>query len=99
MTTKSLVDTIKIVITQNDTGSIATIKALYDYNTSNGSHSIVFKASDATLILNPAVLDTINNDSTEINLNIKNAMRNKDTITRDILRSIITKSKNISTGI
>ena len=70
MTTKSLVDTIKIVITQNDTGSIATIKALYDYNTSNGSHSIVFKASDATLILNPAVLDTINNDSTEINLNI-----------------------------
>ena len=70
MSAKSLADTIQIVITQNDTGSIATIKALYDYNSSNGSHAIVFKASDATLNLNYAGLDTINNDSTEINLNI-----------------------------
>jgi len=70
MTANSLADTIKIVITQNDTGSTAKIKALYDYNTSNGPHSIIFKASDATLNLNYAGLDTINNDSSEINLNI-----------------------------
>ena len=46
MTANSLADTIKIVITQNDTGSTAKIKALYDYNTSNGPHSIIFKAKE-----------------------------------------------------
>jgi hypothetical protein len=70
MSAKSLADTIQIVITQNDTGSTAKIKALYDYNTSNGSHSIVFKPSDEILNINPGLHDTIFHDTLGINLNI-----------------------------